>query len=471
MLGRLSVTHPTYPMIQAEQLQVHAERIRASGALGRSGLLLRLFNFFVDCTLVGRVPKEVEVALDVFGKRADFDVAQDAVVRVYIHKLRRKLDEYYAGPGKDEEERLIIPKGQYRFILQSHAEPLPAELLQVEADPDGNAELDGKSVAEAELEALAEAPGPMPYWRWIPWLLGLIVALLAVNMLILALRPGMSQTALELEAVRAHPVWAKMLDDNLPIYIVVGDYYIFGELDDSSMEVQRLIREFNINSPTDLEQHLKNNTELAAHYMDVSLRYLPTSTAYALRNVMPLLEPNHKSARQVQVILASDLTLAMARSAHIVYIGLISGMGVLRQIVFDGSRFAVGDTFDELVDLQTQHHYVSQATTIENTPAKTYRDYGYFSARTGTIGNELVVMAGTRDVALMHVAEVLTQPASLASLDKQAGVQQNFEALYAVQAFDRSSLGGRLLLTHKYAARRLDREETGAGSTSPAAVK
>ncbi|MGD9843195.1 MAG: hypothetical protein AB7U99_09875, partial [Steroidobacteraceae bacterium] len=77
-------------MTSFEQLQIHAERIRASGALGRSELMLRLFNYFVDCARTQRVPKEIEVGLDVFGKKADFDVGQDAVVRVYIHKLRRK---------------------------------------------------------------------------------------------------------------------------------------------------------------------------------------------------------------------------------------------------------------------------------------------------------------------------------------------------------------------------------------------
>ena len=37
------------------------------------------------------------------------DVRQDAVVRVYVHKLRRKLDDYYAGPGAQETLRLSLP--------------------------------------------------------------------------------------------------------------------------------------------------------------------------------------------------------------------------------------------------------------------------------------------------------------------------------------------------------------------------
>lgn len=435
-------------MVQPEQLQAHAERIRASGALGRSDLLLRLFNFFVECTLAGRVPKEIEVALDVFGKRADFDVAQDAVVRVYIHKLRRKLDEYYAGPGKDDEERLFIPKGEYRFILKSHAEPVPPELL-----PDAelnDIELDSEGVAEAELAALAAATPSRR--RWLPWLLSLVATLLVANLAVMTFRPTVMPGTAEVLETRVNPVWARMLDDNLPIYLVIGDYYIFGELDDNSMEVQRLVREYEINSPTDLEQYLKNNPELAARYMDLSLRYLPTSAAFALRNIIPLLEPNNKSARQVQVILASDLTPAMVKSAHIIYVGLLSGMGVLREIVFSGSHLAIGDSYDELLDLRTKKRYVSQASLVQDNRTS-YLDYGFFSTRTGIDGNELVVLAGTRDVALMHMAETLSNPLLLKQLEQQAGDSHDFEALYSVQALDRTNLDGKLLLTYRFTDR------------------
>ncbi|MGC3982555.1 MAG: hypothetical protein QM808_15005 [Steroidobacteraceae bacterium] len=443
--------------VNAQQLLQHAERIRGSGALGRSELLLRLFNFFVECAVTQRVPKEIEVALDVFGKKVDFDVAQDAVVRVYIYKLRRKLDEYYAGPGIDETARLVMPRGEYRLELQ---ERQPAEVSVItEVEPEDEDPV-LTSEAEVELESLvANAAASQPP-RWRSWLITTAI-LLAVNLgvlLLIMLRPS-SQDSAALRAVRSNPIWAGMLDDNLPIYIAVGDYYIFGELDESSMEVQRLVREFNINSPTDLETHLKNNPDQVGRYMDMSLQYLPTSTAFALRNLMPILEPNNKSARQVQVILASDLTPAMARSAHIVYVGLISGMSFLRQLVFDGSRFAIGNSYDELVDLQTKKRYISQAGEIADARA-TYTDYAYFSARTGVDGNEIVILAGARDVGLLHVAEVATQNTSLAELNAQAGISNDFEALYSVQALQRSNLGGRLLLTHKFATRRMAAEES-----------
>ena len=238
-----------------------------------------------------------------------------------------------------------------------------------------------------------------------------------------------------------------MLDDNLPIYIVVGDYYIFGEIEDGSVDVGHLVRDFKINSAVELEQYLKNNPDLAGRYMDVSLQYLPVAVAFALRNVMPVLEPNNKGARQVQVIQASALTPAMVKSAHVIYIGLLSGMGVLQELVFAGSHFKIGDSYDELRDQQTGRRYFSQAQVQPDSKAS-YMDYGFFSARTGAEGNELVVLAGTRDVALMHVAEVLTNGDALQLLDRKAGAAQNIEALYAVKALDQTNLGGDLLLAY-----------------------
>jgi hypothetical protein len=413
-------------MVDPEQLKTHAERIRASGVLGRSTLIQRLFDFFVECSATGKIPKEIEVALDVFDKRVDFDVAQDAMVRVYIHKLRRKLDEYYAGPGKQDSGRLMIPKGEYRFLYQ---EPVEAAVLLPEVVAAGGDDSD------ADL-ALAM---PKAHRVWLPWLLAVVALLLIVNLVVLALRPSNTPGSEAVRATRGNPIWAHLLDDNLPIYIVVGDYYIFGELDDSSMEVSRLVREYNINSPTDLEQYLKNHPDLAGRYMDLSLQYLPTSAAYALRNLMPLLEPNAKSNHQVQVILASDLTPSMVKSSHIIYVGLLSGMGILKEMVFSNSQFAIGDSYDELIDRATQKHYFSQGGMIEDTH-NSYRDFGFFYAHTGEEGNELIVLAGTRDVALLHTAETVTAANSLTP---------HFEALFQVEALDRTNIDGHLISTHR----------------------
>ena len=93
-----------------------AAHLRARQALGRSDGLNRLFDYLVESARAGAKPKEFEVAAAVFGRDASFDGSQDASVRVAVHRLRRKLDDFYAGPGRDEAVRLAIPKGEYRMV-------------------------------------------------------------------------------------------------------------------------------------------------------------------------------------------------------------------------------------------------------------------------------------------------------------------------------------------------------------------
>ena len=78
-------------MLDSVQLRAHAQGVRASHVLGRSPLMHRLFDFLLECSLAGRTPKEMEVGVEVFGKQVASEGAPDAMVRVYIHKLRRKL--------------------------------------------------------------------------------------------------------------------------------------------------------------------------------------------------------------------------------------------------------------------------------------------------------------------------------------------------------------------------------------------
>lgn len=417
-------------MYDNDQLRAHVERIRASGVLGRSPLIRQLFDYLIECSLTGKAPKEIEVAVDVFGKEASFDVSQDAMVRVYIHKLRRKLDEFYAGPGSSEPARIVMPKGAYRFVLEP-------------------------------VEALEEPAVPLPparQRRWRPWLVGALVTSLVLNVVILLTTySGVGKPRDELHTVRKNPVWSKLLDGR-PIVVVVGDYYIFGESDPASMEVKRMVREFDINSRTELEGYLKAHPEMEDRYLDLELAYLPTAAAFALRDVMPVLAA---AGPRVRVALMSDLRPATIKSSHIVYLGYISGLGSLQELVFAASRFSVGDTYDELIDRVTNRHYVSELAGPLRDESK-YYEYGYFSTFTGPDDNQIVIIAGTRDIAVMDVAEAVTRPSRLAALTKQSNGQASFEGLYEVYGMENMNLDGKLLVVSKLDTAKIWNERSNA---------
>src|SRR5580692_9975433 len=278
-------------------------RIQASGVLGEAKMR-RLFDYLLACSLAEETPKEFTIAVEVFGKGPDFDVSQDALVRVYMHKLRRTLEEFYTVHGSLGVRPLHIPRGEYRLTLNPKAYPAPAEPAR--SDP------------PAEQRRAREGP------RW--WIaLAVVMAAgtaIAVSLLMAAGVLRWRTPPTDLDLARANPIWSPLLKDERPLVVVVGDYYLIGETDES-MEVKRLIREYSVNSKDDLDNYVQQHPEVADRYMDVGLRYLPTSTAFALRNVMPVLGTGR---RHVSLSVMSDLTPAALKSADIVYIGYLSGL-------------------------------------------------------------------------------------------------------------------------------------------------
>src|SRR5580693_10589317 len=97
--------------------RTHLERLLASEQLGKSESGRKLLTYLFERSLRDDAPKESEIALDVFGKDASFNGAEDSVVRVGVRTLRQKLMEYYAGGSNSDPLQFAIPKGGYRLTF------------------------------------------------------------------------------------------------------------------------------------------------------------------------------------------------------------------------------------------------------------------------------------------------------------------------------------------------------------------
>lgn len=411
-------------MPDPDLISVHAERIRSSDILGRSEQLHRLFEYLVACSRTGTVSKESVIAVEVFGRGQNFDVSQDAAVRVYIHKLRRKFEKFYAECPHPGDSRLVIPKGEYRLILEQCA-PLtpPSELVPATVPRDRNPWKVAALVAVAGLLLTCTA-------AWFSW---------------------RHATGGDFRAVRDSAVWAQLLSDRRPITVVLGDYYIFAETDELR-QPKRLVREFAINSSRDLDRYLLDNPDQSSHYVDAQLAYLPTSSAYVMADIMPLLASTH---RTVRVTMMSALDAQTLKSTDVVYVGYLSGLGILYDASFSGSRFSIGDSYDEILDSNTHTHYVSQApdrlmrpvldATSDGSPV--YRQYSLIAGFEGPSGNRVLIIAGTRDIGLMQAGETLVTPATVRQLSDRLPAAAPFEALYEVTGINSTNIASRLLIT------------------------
>ncbi len=408
-------------------LKKEASRIQASGVLGESRIR-RLFDYFLESSLAGRSPKEIAIAMDVFGKSADFDVGNDALVRVYIHKLRKALDEFYSSSGNGRGAVIHIPRGEYRLrINEPVAAPSPSEPSTSVPTPSTSPQT---ALPRTKMRRVA-----------------LLVAVLGLAALIAAALAWTRMPHTDLDRVRASPIWSAILTDDRPIMIVLGDYYLIGELDATG--VKRLVREYSVNSKSDLADYVAEHPETADRYLDVGIRYLPIAAASALRDVMVVLAPEN---RRISVSKMSDLEPGSLKSADIVYIGYLSGMGMFQDLTFAGSRFSVGDSYDEIIDKTTKHSYVSDVGgEIVGPPRRSgteqsYHDYGMFTKFRGPGGNTIVVISGTRDEGVSQTAEAVTNAQMLQELGRQVNSGAPLEALLDVSAFDGVNLSGKLLI-------------------------
>lgn len=406
---------PSAPNTPAAAFTAEVERVRASNIFGRATQLQRLFDYLVACQAAGRIPKEIEVAVDGFGRGADFDVAQDATVRVAVHKLRKRLEDFYRDEAPQAAARLTIQRGEYRLTLET----VSAE--KVVATTRGWRALLPSTARERFAAAVIGV---------------LLLACLALLFATLSRPPVDERVA----AVRDSPLWAPLLADDLPVQLVLGDYYIFGERDKAG-DIHRLVRDFNVNSRQDLEQGFIANPALAEQFADLNLGYLPTSSAQALREVLPVLVA---SGKHVSLTLASELDPSTIKTTHIVYIGYLSALGSLMDVVLAGSRYSFGASYDELIDAMTGETWVSEAGDAHG-PTERYRDFAYLASFRGPGGNQHLVVAGTRDTGLMQAAESAVDMNQLQTLAARKLPWRGFEALYEVQSVNGVNVESRLI--------------------------
>jgi hypothetical protein len=121
--GGISV--PAYPDDPRWQL---AQRIAASGSLGRSRLLADFLLYVVDRHICNRTDEitEQQIGVLVFGRAEGYDSNDDNIVRSYARNLRKRIDEYFATEGREETLRFEIPRGGYAPIFFSLAAEISA---------------------------------------------------------------------------------------------------------------------------------------------------------------------------------------------------------------------------------------------------------------------------------------------------------------------------------------------------------
>src|SRR5205809_1118127 len=104
----ISIVPPREVLAQLEKILAHKLFIH-------SVRLCKFLKVTVERTLAGEADnlKEYTIGRDVFDRGDKYDPHIDSIVRVEAQRLRRKLKQYYEGPGANDPVLLDFQPGSY----------------------------------------------------------------------------------------------------------------------------------------------------------------------------------------------------------------------------------------------------------------------------------------------------------------------------------------------------------------------
>ncbi len=147
---RLQFPVATFPAVRRDDQRHEVEYLLSSGVVDPDSNPGKLLKYLCDKYFEGASAdlKERNIAMDVFHRMASFDKRSDSIVRVEAYRLRKRLAEFYAGPGRDRPFRIGLPIGHYAPVI--------------EAIPESNSDAEVEAQTGSELPEAENAPPAHP---------------------------------------------------------------------------------------------------------------------------------------------------------------------------------------------------------------------------------------------------------------------------------------------------------------------
>jgi len=173
------------PEPSISEVREELRSILTSARFRQSPRLGKLLLYICRSTLVNEAEPitEYTIALDVLGKGESFKEGKDAIVRVEVHRLRKRLAEFYENEGEAHRVRIVIPSGNYapQFQVREDDPPDESETDANVLEHYGNGTPVPAVVPPESLSVETALSGP--FWRRWPnplWVVGMVLFLVAL---------------------------------------------------------------------------------------------------------------------------------------------------------------------------------------------------------------------------------------------------------------------------------------------------
>jgi len=266
-----------------------------------SPIYSNLLSYLTQSTLSKKIPKEITIAIDIFGKDSNFNSNKDSTVRHHILMLRDKLDSYYKNEGKEDKFRLIIPKGHYEIQLIPSINEHPKILNRL-------------------ISSLKR------------WEVAVIIILLFINLFFIFRLPSVktlsSITQTQYSVDPQDEVWSPFFKNGYPVSIILGDDFWLDEYC-PDYKRYRQVRDWKISSENDLSSFLIKYPN--ANLVKSEITGIPFGAA---DNLVDILHVIYHFQNDVSLSMSSSLTLDKIRDHNIIYVGELKNLRTLNKIFY-----------------------------------------------------------------------------------------------------------------------------------------
>lgn len=375
------------------------QKIVESRHFNKSKISCDLLEYLVSSTLDEKSPKEFTIGIELFGKKYSGETKPDANIRVYIHNLRKKLNDYYEDEGSRDPLILEIEKGKYNVLF----------------------------IARKDYKTKKQRTFRYPF---------LITLLLLAGTAYLLLNSEKK----EINPWTNLPVWQDFADDDKKTLLVLGDYFVFsGLLPTGNVGIYR---DFSINSEVEYEHLLDKNPELVQSLSRSPLTYLSKMSAFCQNDIQKVFA---KTGTELTVKLSSDIQPTDLKEYNIIFIGNYKNMGLFENIVRElPFGFGISSGSNQYI-FPTDP--CAEVYAPENSNLK-QNDYSLVVYTEGYNKNRYLFFLCTQDIGNISTVGRMTNLAFMAQFyEKHLKLldQKYFKALFKVGGINKTDLSSELL--------------------------
>jgi len=400
-------------VIDKNQIKTFLQKVCKSKGFSDAKTYNDLLNYLVNCTLKKKIPKEITIAIEIFGKESSFNPSENPIVRVYLHNLREKLNHYYENEGKKDNLRIRIPKGHYEVEFVSKKTI--------------------KDFVDKNIRTVIEL-------LLILAVIFLFIFVVLVKQKNQSLRNEITENNVD---IIQSPIWSDFLSSQQPILILLGEMYYYREYQED-IDQWVTSRTGGIDSEEELNEFISRHPEKTIQ-SGRAIPYFAMNSVWPLPEIISVLTKAHKNWRLQR---SSYLTPRDLKENNIIFLGYYKTLGSLEQVTMKMNFYF--DKNNKSIILNSVEEDTAKIYKFPGSAHNFHEDYGVIYKIPGPNKNTILIISSFSATGTRGVVKFLSQADHLKQLEdlfqtKYDTVPSYFQILSKVSGYGRADLSSEIL--------------------------